>query len=168
MQIHRPFATEAYGPSHYDSNWCLKPPMLFWPAALYLSKGITLPFVCWIGTMAGVNAEAIQLLRNFWTVETLLPSLIATAVLYALLRRVPSAWRPVRWIWAHGRFLLALSGILDLVLSSISIVRQGGIHDGTIVPLVAAVIDLYFLVYILSAQRLRDAFAEFPLQPDPV
>jgi amino acid transporter len=166
MRTHHPFGTEAYGPRYYDSYWCLKPPMLLWPAVLYLSKGITLPFACWLGTLTGVNADAINLLRNFWTVETLLPSLIAAAVLYALLRRAPSAGRPVRWIWAHGRVLLALSGILDLVLLSISIVRQGGLHDGTLVPLVAAVIDLYCLVYILSARRLRDAWAEFPPRPE--
>lgn len=167
MQTHRPFGTEAYGPNYYDSYWCLKPPMLLWPAVLYLSKGITLPFVCWIGTMAGVNADVIKLLRNFWTVETLLPSLVASAVLYALFRRTPSAGEPVRWIWAHGRVLLAVSAMLDFVLLSISIVRHGGIHDGTLVSLVAAVIDLYFLVYILSARRLRDSLAEFPARPEP-
>jgi hypothetical protein len=49
-------------------------------------------------------------------------------------------------------------------------IRQGEISDQSLLSLIAAVADLYFLVYILAARRVRDAFSEFPppLAPEAV
>ena len=71
--------------------------------------------------------------------------------------------KPVRWIWAHGRFFLAVSAALDIALLVIGLIRQGEVNDQSLLSLIAAVVDLYFLVYILAARRVRHAFSEFPL-----
>lgn len=160
------YGSHPYSESSYDHYLCLKPPLLLWLAVLYLSRAVTLPAAMGIGAFAGVNADAIALFRGLWSMQTLLPSLIAICILYALCRRVPNASKPVRWIWAHGRIFLAVSAGMDLVLSLISLIRQEEIDNQALVLLLAAAADAYFLLYILVARRVRDAFLEFP-PPDP-
>jgi hypothetical protein len=162
--VHSP---QSYSSSSYDDYLCLKPPVMLWMVILYLSKAITLPIAMGIASFAGVNPDAIKLMRGFWSAESLLPSLIALLVLLALLRRMPSASQPVRWLWAHGRTLLAMSAGIDLVLSLVQFIRGGEVNDQTILSLLAAGIDLYFLIYVLAARRVRDAFGEFPPPLDP-
>lgn len=156
------YSPDAYSDANYDAYFCLKPPLLLWVAVFYLSKAITIPAVAAIGAYAGVNADAISLLKRFWSAESLVPSLIAAVILYALCRRVPAASNQVRWIWAHGRILLAFSAGIDLVLSSISLIRLGEINDQVLWSLTNAAVDIYFLLYIFTARRVRDAFSEFP------
>lgn len=157
-----------YPDSHYDDQLCLKPPLLLWFAVLYLSRAITLPIAMALGHFAGVDDRAITLVRGFWSADALLPSALAAVMLYALMRRVPTAARQVRWIWAHGRALLAVSAILDMALLSIGLIRQGEINDRAMLSLIAGAVDLYFLAYILAARRVRHAFLEFPAPPDSV
>lgn len=161
MHIHS-HSQNSYSASSYDHYLCLKPPLLLWLAVLYLCRAVTLPAAMGIGTFAGVNADAIAMFHGLWSMQTLLPSLIAICVLYALCRRVPNASAPVRWIWANGRILLIVSAGMDLVLSLISLIQHGEIDNQAMMALLAAAADAYFLLYILLARRVRDAFLEFP------
>jgi hypothetical protein len=151
-----------YAASNYNDDLCLKPPLLLWLAVIYLSRAITLPVLMGIGAFARVNANALALFHQFWSLETLFPSLIACIVLIALFRRAPKASKPLRWIWAHAKALLALSAGLDIAISLVLAIRQGGMDQQLLVWLLAAGIDAYFLLYILVARRVRDTFAEFP------
>src|SRR5208282_5738927 len=99
---------QTYPSSYYDDQLCLKPPVLLWVAVLYLSRAITLPIAMAIGHFAGVDSQAIELFRAFWSLDALIPSLIAAGFLYVLIRRTPAAPTPVRWAWAHGRIILAV------------------------------------------------------------
>jgi hypothetical protein len=161
------YPSPLYPASHYDDQMCLKPPFLLWVAVLYLSRAITLPVAMAIGHFAGVDASAITLFRGIWSVDALIPSLIAAVILYTLCRRVPSASQWVRWIWARGQIFLAVSAVLDIALLSLMLIRQGEINDQSLLSVLAAVVDVYFLVYILAARRVRHAFAEFPAPLDP-
>jgi hypothetical protein len=153
----------SYPSSYYDDQWCLKPPLLLWIAVAYLSRTITLPIVMALGHFAGVDSRAIESFHAFWRLDGLVPSLIAAAVLYALCRRVPTASKPVRWIWTHGRVFLAVSASLDAVLALIDWLKETAqIDDPSLLSLTAMAIDLYFLVYVLAARRVRHAFCEFP------
>jgi len=157
-----------YAASNYNDDLCLKPPLLLWVAVVFLSRAITLPVVMGICTFARVDSHALALFRQFWSSDTLIPSLIASVVLFTLFRRVPSASQPLRWIWARGRALLALSAGIDLATSLVLPIRQWEIDQQALVSLCAAGIDAYFLLYILVARRVRDTFAEFPPALDPV
>jgi hypothetical protein len=156
-----------YPASHYDDQLCLKPPLLLWVAIFYLSRTVTLPIAMAMSHFAGVDPSAIAVMRGLWTVNGLVPSLIAVALLYAVCRRAPTASKPVRWIWANGRVVLAVSAILDAILLGIALIKQGEINDQALISMLAAAGDLYFLVYILVARRVRDAFAEFPPPLEP-
>ena len=151
-----------YAASSYDGYLCLKPPMLLWLAILYLSRALTLPIAMGVGSFAGVNHDAIALLQGLWSLPTLVPSLMAVSVLYAMCRRQPGASRAVRWIWAHGRAMLVASALLDCILSLMPLLGSGNIDDRIPPSLFVAGFDLYFAVYVLMAPRVRDTFAEFP------
>jgi hypothetical protein len=161
MMRYRTFP-RTYPASHYDDQMCLKPPFLLWVAVLYLSRALTLPIAMALGHFAGVDEKAITLFRGIWSADALIPSTIAAVMLYALVRRLPTASPPVRWIWAHGRIVLAVSAVLDIALLTMALIRQGEINDQSIWSLVAAGGDLYFLIYILAARRVRHALLEFP------
>jgi hypothetical protein len=158
--------SHSYPWSYYDDHMCLKPPLLLWVSVFYLSRAITLPIAMAIGHFAGVDIHAIEKFRGLWSVDALVPSVIAALVLYAMFRRVPTAAKPVRWVWTHGRSFLAASAILDIVLLLIAPIRDGGIDDRSLFSLFAAGVDVYFLVYLISARRVRQVFAEFPAPLD--
>jgi len=165
------YPAHTYRESYYDDQMCLKPPLPLWAAVFYLSRAITLPIAMALGHFAGVDEKAITLFRGFWSADALFPSAIAAVMLYAFVRRVPAASPQVRWIWAHGRIVLAVSAVIDIALLLIALIRRGEINDQSIWSLVAVAGDLYFLIYILAARRVRHVFLEFPAPlhpPDPV
>lgn len=157
-----------YSPSSYDDNFCLKPPGLLWLAVLYLSRAFLLVVIYVVSSVSRVSPEALATLRGTVSIYAFVPSLVAAPVLVALLQRAPSAANPIRWIWAHGRAILTVAAILDCAAS----IGSSGLIDGdpanlNLISLLAALFDVYFLVYILATRRVRDAFADFP-PPAPV
>jgi hypothetical protein len=152
----------SYHPSAFDDDLCLRPPLLLWIVVLYLSRAILLPVAIGMGHYAGVNEDAMRLLRAFWGAETLLPALLAVPVLYALLRRSPKASRGVRWVWERGRIFLSAAIAVDLVLGVRELMPFTNLDDQNLLPLFGAVLDLYFLIYVLAARRVRDTFSDFP------
>jgi hypothetical protein len=152
----------SYSPSNYDDDMCLKPPLLLWLAVLFLCRAIMLPVVIGIGHVAGVNADAMTQLREFWSADQLVPAVIAIPVLCALCWRSASAPDFLRGVWARGRVFLALSAAVDIALPLISQLWQRQITDQIVPTLFASGVDVYFLAYILAARRVRDTFSDFP------
>lgn len=155
--------SRSYSPSSYDDNFCLKPPGLLWLAALYLSRAFLLLVIYVVSSVSRVGPEAVATLRGTVSIYAFVPSLVAAPVLIALLRRAPSSAKLLRWIWAHGRTILALAAILDCAAS----IGSSGLIDGdaanlSLISLLAALFDIYFLVYILATRRVRDTFGDFP------
>lgn len=151
--------------SDYDDYLCLKPPLLLWIGVLYLSRAISLPLLIGVSRMAGMKADMATAFQGAISASTLIPSMIALPVLYALLRRSPSGSAVVRWIWARGRLFIGLAAGLDFSLSLVSL-WSAPPEQGEL-TLLAALFDLYFLLYVLVARRVRDAFADFPARLDP-
>jgi len=152
-----------YNPSSYDDHFCLKPPALLWLAVLYLSRTFLLLVIYVVSSVSRISPDALATLRGTVSIYAFVPALVAAPVLVALLRRAPSATSLVRWFWAHGRTILILAAILDCAVS----VGGAGLGDGDVtnlspVSLLAALFDIYFLVYILATRRVRDTFADFP------
>jgi hypothetical protein len=141
---------------------CLKPPWLLWLAVLFLCRAIMLPVVIGIGHVAGVNADAMTQLRDFWSADQLVPAVIAIPVLCALCWRSGSAPDFLRGVWARGRILLALSAAVDIALPLLSQLWQRQVTDQLVATLFGSGVDVYFLVYVLAARRVRDTFADFP------
>ena len=152
----------SYHPSDFDADFCLKPPLLLWAAILYLARAIVLLIVVGIGNFANVNADAMTMMHGVWRPETLVPALVALPVLCALFRRVAGASRFVRWIWAHGRAFLAVAAVLDIALTLMRTIPFQDVDEAVFLGLCAAGADVYVLLYVLAARRVRDTFSDFP------
>ncbi len=157
-----------YSPSSYDDDMCLKPPFILWVAVLYLSRAIALPVALGFGSLGGGGGGDVRAFAGgLLNVDTLAPSLISALVLCAMLRRVPSGSRLLRWVWAHGRILLVAAALLDAGLSLLNwTLHRADVDAPAETSLLAVCLDLYFLAYILATQRVRDTFADFPAPMD--
>jgi hypothetical protein len=153
---------DSYHSSLYDDDYCLKPPYLLWLAALFLSRGVLLPLVAGLGHFARVEVNAMALMRELWRTNQLIPAAFSAPVLYALVRRTPRASRVVRWVWSHGRTFLILSATSDIALALCSVRPYGELSDGAFAALATCSADVYIVLYVLTARRIRDAFADFP------
>jgi hypothetical protein len=156
------YPPDTYPASSYDDYMCLKPPLLLWLAVVYLSRALTLPLIVGMGHVAGVSPEALSALRGLWAADTLVPSLIAAVLVVVFFRRVPGASPVMRWIWAHGVIFVAVSAVVDCGLSLIPLIRAQEITDQTLISSLGGAVDIYFLLYVSLARRVRDTFAEFP------
>lgn len=58
--------------------------------------------------------------------------------------------------------VLCVAAVLDIVVLLEGLIRQSEFNDQSMWSVLAAGADVYFLVYILAARRVRHAFAEFP------
>jgi hypothetical protein len=164
MRLHQ--AAFLYPESAYDANLCLKPSPLLWVVVVYLSREITLPFAMGMAQMAGVNSQALAAIRALWHLDfSIVPALFSAIVLVVFFRRVPKAGRVVRWLWAHGAALLALSSAGDLALSVAAIVSHGELNDVAVLNGLTALASTGSLVYVLLSARVRDSFADFPAPP---
>jgi hypothetical protein len=141
---------------------CLKPTLLLWLAAVFLSRAVMLPILIGVGHVAGVNADAMTLLRDYWSEDQLIPAVAAFPVLCTFCRRVPTASTLVRRIWAHGRLLLSLAAALDLALPLAVALWRREVPGQSGTLLLTGAIDVYFLAYLLAARRVRDTFLDFP------
>jgi hypothetical protein len=162
--MQKSFNPRRYSLASYDRHFCLKPPLLLWLSALFLSRAISIPLVIGIGSLGGGTANANELVHGLFSISTLAPSCIAFPLLCALALRSPSSGQAVRWIFSHGRVLLAAAAILDgaLASSGLSIERVENADEQVGAALLGVFIDVYVCLYVLISKRVRDVFADFP------
>lgn len=155
----RTVAPQLYADSAYDQYLCLKPSPLLWLAALFISREVTLPLLMGISQVAGVNADALAMVRKFWNFNaSLLPALLGALLLFTFFRRTPQAPRQVRWVWHHGVQLLFTAAAADFLLALFAVWNEGVSAQSA----VAIPVDLLLLGYVFCSRRVRDTFADFP------
>lgn len=161
----RRFAFGAYDLASYDDNLCLKPPFMLWLVMLYLSRALVMPIVGTLTSTAG-SSDMASWTRAQFGPETILSAAGALIVLLAALRRVPSASKLTRFIWANGRIILGLSAIGDLALSIIDLRNNHSVDSlPSTLLVVRATLDAYFLIYVFGSRRVGHVFSDFPVMP---
>ena len=162
--VQKTYDTRRYSVASFDQNLCLKPTLVLWASVLFLSRAVSLPLIIGNSRLGGASSDSTALVHGLFSATTLLPSAIAFLVLWVMLVRSPSAGRTVRWIFARGRILLVVSAVLDagLTLAGVSWQRVESGDPQVAGALLGVLLDLYFLVYLLSARRVRDFFSDFP------
>lgn len=154
-----------YPPRAYDDEWCLKPPPLLWVALIYLARGLVLPPLMGLAHWAGVNPDALTVLRGVWQPPYLIPALLALPIICAAFRRVPQAPNALRWIWRQGRMMIILAVVADLAVNVWSLIQVGDLDDASVLPVGGVLFDLYLLAYLAFVARVRDTFKDFPPRP---
>lgn len=166
MPPRRRFSLNTYGPTSYDYNFCLKPPLMLWLVIFCLSRALVLPFVGGLSSMTG-SANMASVTRGLTSSEDFVPAAMALMVLMAFLRRRPSGSQLTRYIWAHGRVILALSALADLALAAQSMSQEFTTSSmSSLLLVLRAFLDVYFLIFIFASRRVRDVFADFPARAE--
>ncbi len=152
-----------YTPYDYNRHVVLRLPFYLGAAMVYLSKYI---FLFVVPRLPRLNRDGhFDFLENNDVTHTdlglVLAGLPALALLIvALVRRVPDAGQPWRWIWENGRTLLIASASLELVLMVVYVAIGRRQIDEVVVAF--AYLDIMILVYLIKSRRVVDLFNDFP------
>lgn len=157
--------TGRYSLTSYDQYLCMKPPLMLWLTCLYLSRALTLRLFSGLASYAGSHTTALS--QGLFTLSDMPPAAPAFLVLIALITRSPSRGKLVRWLWARGRILLALSALLDLAVpGALLLLGDSQALTQTLGRVMSEMFDLYCLLYIVGSRRAWDVFRSYP-EPEP-
>lgn len=154
-----------YDASCFDSDYCLKPPLLLWAAVAYLARGFLLPFMGGITSMSG-SGDAASMTRGHFQLTQFIPAGLALLIPLLFMLRKPNAPAWIRRAWANGALLMSAAALVDFGISAWDFGSQSGFQRDslqTTLGLLACVADLYFLVYVLGSRYARDTFRDFPV-----
>jgi len=155
-----------YDPSAYDKNLCLKPSL-----GLYftLAFGIKDFLLIILPALASFKSKSTSLdyLADLVQPEMFLADLIVILVWLALLNRDSNAKVLWRNVWSKGRLLLILAFSLhaavllgEQLYAINQVVNWQRALDIKLVYML--IINLIFLGNLLTSQRIKDTFADWP------
>lgn len=160
-----------YSFKDYDKHLCLKPPVEFWLVVAFFLR----PFILKISTIqmgrGGSKTKDVSLLYdiaypdNFSFFLAVLSAIPVVLLLVSFAKRKPDASDLMRKIWRNGIPLVALSVLLNVLVLFLPIML-GKIHSVHLFGWVQLGILLLIFGYLFRSQRLRDTFADFPLEAD--
>ena len=159
--MHQNPPPKLYDAHHYDEYLRLKISPLLWFILIYgvrhffiIAAAKLMPVD--VGAMAWLDLQAHTLL--IWG------DLPALAVLIATGNRIPEALRAMRWIWLHGRWILACSylvGVAVFLGLHLDVIRNPDSFN--FLSAVSVVLpDVAIIGYLLRSELVRDVFNEFP------
>jgi hypothetical protein len=155
-----------YGLNAYDDFGCLRPSMLLIASLIFLCRDLIFLVLLGVSRLIGASGE-IAGLQDIVDGETLLSGCVAAVpaalVLYALGARMPTAPAFVRWIWGHGRSLIAVSALVSIVLA----VMQYGSDprrwlNSSLAVKAIVLAELGIVAYVFLSSRVRQTFMDFP------
>jgi len=152
---------KVYTPDDYDKFDVLSPPSGLWVILLYGMKYIfliLLPQLPRVGDNMKWLSDSIPL--DWSLLFTSLPPLL---LLFAWVKRSPKGAGWHRTLWSNGRLLLLLCFGGELSLFLLHVILGESPNE---ILLVMGYLNIMLLLYIIRANRLRDAFAEFPDPPN--
>jgi hypothetical protein len=163
--------TDLYSPEDFDEHLCLKPSVAMILAMMYAARHLVLIFLAYFPGMAGNTGGAfIKDMLSPYLVATDLPALL---LLLAWRFRVPDAGRFWRAIWRHGRALLMLTLLAQLVLLAAMhwaplLIEAAPRGRANVLVVTYALLHFFVLGYVLMADRLKAVFTDFPKPNEPI
>ncbi len=152
-----------FPPDSYDEQLKLKPSTGMLIAMLYSIRHIFLIFLAYFPLMRGGGDATF--IKEFISLQMMAADLPALLLLFTLVMRRPQARQVWRSIWQHGRLILILTLVLQLMLDAVnsSTLILGRSHSDRIIPLLLyLLLDLYILGYVFRSKRIRMTFLDFP------
>ncbi len=153
-----------YHSFRYDDRFVLKVSPFLWVTLFYALRHVILVGLSFLPKTGG----SLGFLRHQVDPLFLLTGLPALLVVYAFFLRAPNATPFDRRIWHAGRWLLASSYVLHLVLL-LSLQYKAVLADfleSGIVIMLFALVDLLVISYLLRSPLVRDIFADYPEPPE--
>ena len=156
--------SDLYSPDDFDEHLCLKPSVAMILAMMYAARHLVLIFLAYFPGMAGSTGGAfIKEMLSPYLVATDVPALL---LLLAWRFRVPESGLFWRALWRHGRALLLLALVAQLVLLATMhwgpMLIEAPRTRGNVLVVSYALLHLYVLGYVLMSDRLKAVFQDFP------
>jgi len=155
-----------YSPEDYDKYFCLKPSFGLYLTLVFGIKDFLLIILPALASFKS-NSTSLDYLAGLVQPEMFIADLIVILVWLALLNRSPNAKVVWKNIWSKGQLMLIVAfGIHAAILlveqlyafNAVANWQRG--WDLKIIYLL--VINLIFLANLLTSQRIKDTFTEWP------
>ena len=148
----------------YNRHDVLRPNLIFWALAIFLSRHLVLLLFLGVSHGKGGGGPANPAVAALIDPLFFISDVPALTLLCALGGRLPGGGGLARVLWHNGRVLLLGSCALYLGL----LVWQEGTDPATYHPVTWTMIALTILAgaYISLSRYLKDMFAQFPEAPD--
>ena len=155
-----------YDPSAYDKNLCLKPSFGLYLTLVFGIKDFLLIILPALASFKS-KSTSLDYLADLVQPEMFLADLMVILVWLALLNRDPNAKVLWRNVWSKGRLLLILAFSLhaavllgEQLYAINQVVNWQRALDIKLVYML--IINLIFLGNLLTSQRIKDTFADWP------
>ena len=146
-----------YPSYRYDDDFRLKIPLLLWIALIFGMRHVAVHTFKLFQVVGGDWAEVVFDWRFLISDALVLPLIICTGF------RVPDAPTLARSLWKHGRTILLVAYVLDILLF-LAVYRDellvSEYHLPTFIGIL--VIDGLVIAYLAGSRLVRDVFADFP------
>ena len=155
-----------YDPSAYDKNLCLKPSFGLYLTLVFGIKDFLLIILPALASFKS-RSTSLNYLADLVQPEMFITDLIVIVVWLALFNRNPDSKPVWKNIWSKGRLMLIVAfGIHAAILLGEQLYALNAVAnwqralDLKLVYLF--VISLIFLANLLTSQRIKDTFADWP------
>lgn len=161
-----------YSFKDYDKYFSLKVSFGLWLVILFLLRPYILIASSFRMGRGGSGVSGAGGLKDlvypdhlsiFLAILVTIPVLI---FVYAWTRRKPGATEFVRNIWRNGMFILIATAVLNIVIVLVPLLI-GEIRKIPMVGWTQAGLSVVVIMYLLTSQRDKDAFADFPEEEIP-
>jgi len=162
--------SDKYTFKDYDKYLCLKPGLEFWLMALFFLRPLILKFST-IQRGRGAKSASVSKLYDlaypdhfifFLAVMAAIPAIM---LLVSYAKRIPGASERMQKIWCNGLKYLGLTAILNVLVVFLPIF-MGKIHAVHVYGWIQLGILILIMGYLYKSERLRDAFADFPVETE--
>ena len=155
-----------YDPAAYDKNLCLKPSFGLYLTLVFGIKDFLLVILPALASFKS-KSTSLDYLANLVQPEMFIADLIVIVVWLALFNRNPDSKAVWKNIWSKGRLMLIVAfGIHAAILLVEQLYAFNGVSNwqrGLDLKLVyLLIINLIFLANLLTSQRIKDTFADWP------
>ena len=157
-----------YTPDDYDEYSCLKPSKGLYIVILFAMKDVVLIIVEALSKLkAKGGPNRLEYFEQLVQPEMVIVNILALFVFISFMKRKPTEQGGWKKISAHGQKILILALGLHLVIlgieQAISISDAYRWDKGISTPLLYMMfVDILFIAYVVTSQRIKDVFRDWP------
>ena len=157
-----------YTPDDYDEYSCLKPSKGLYIAILFAMKDVVLIIVEALSKLkAKGGPNRLDYFEQLVQPEMVIVNILALLVFITFMKRKPTEQGIWKKISANGRMVLLVALGLHLMILGleqyISISEAYRWDKGVSAPILYIMfIDVIFIAYVATSQRIKDVFADWP------
>jgi len=159
-----------YTPDDFDENSCLKASVGLYISILYAMKDVVLIVIEALSKLkAKGGPNRLEYFEQLVQPEMIIVNILAALLFVSFMKRKPTEQGIWKKISSNGREILLMALALHMVIlgieQAVSINSAYRWDKGISAPLLYMMfIDILFITYVSTSQRIKDVFADWPTQ----